>query len=133
MTYDGAGNVLTVNDGDSRLTFVYDEVHRVVEARTGATSSQPASTLTYAYDANGNRVTLTDSAGGTVRYDYDARDNLTSRLDPKGQTITFAYDALDRRDPRGIPTRRAGASPRTAPATFRATRPVRRPPGPEDA
>ena len=35
-------------------------------------------TLTYEYDADGNRTSMDDSLGGVVSYTYNARDELTN-------------------------------------------------------
>jgi YD repeat-containing protein len=38
----------------------------------------PTVTLTYDYDADGNRTAMDDSLGGLVSYTYNARDELTN-------------------------------------------------------
>jgi len=96
-TYDAEGNPLTVRDADSNLTFVYDALNRVAEARTGATVAQPSSTVRYSYNGNGKRITMTDITGGVTRYTYDALSRLTSLSDPASNTFTFTYDGLSRR------------------------------------
>ena len=48
----------------------------------------------YAYDARGNRNTVTDPAGNVWTYNYDARGRLTSTTDPDiGTTDTWYDDA----------------------------------------
>ena len=96
-TYDPAGNLLSLTDGDSSLTLVYDALYRITEARTGATAGQPATSIRYSYDANGNRATLTDSSGGVTNYTYDGLLRLMAIADPAGQTYSFNYDALSQR------------------------------------
>ncbi|HEX8113835.1 MAG TPA: hypothetical protein VF516_39155, partial [Kofleriaceae bacterium] len=63
-------------------------------------------TLTYAYDANGNRVSLTEGAT-TFGYAYDAMNRL-KQADAFGGSIFFEYDAAGRRTsllrPNGIRT-----------------------------
>jgi len=53
-------------------------------------------TISYGYDVNGNRTSMT-SPWGTTSYTYDALNRLTSLTNPDGKLITFAYDALGRR------------------------------------
>jgi RHS repeat-associated protein len=95
--YDAMGNLLNIADSDSNLSFVYDAMNRLTEARTAATSGQPATTIRATYDANGNRKTMTDLSGEVTNYVYDTLQRLTSITDPTGQQFTFTYDALSRR------------------------------------
>ena len=48
-------------------------------------------TVTYAYNANGTRSTMTD-ASGTTTYTYDTRNRLLTKATPEG-TLTYTYDA----------------------------------------
>jgi len=83
--------------------YSYDQVGRL----TGVTTNG-ATTASYTYDGNGNRLSATD-ANGTVNGSYDAQDRLTQygtatyaysangELQSKtvgGQTATYQYDAL---------------------------------------
>lgn len=95
-TYDPVGNLLTVSDGDSNLTFAHDALNRTTETGTGS-SHQPTTAIRYAYDANGNRRSMTDPGGGVTRYTYDALSRLTSLTDPSSQKFDFTYDAISRR------------------------------------
>lgn len=95
-TYDRVGNLLTVVDGDSSLAFAHDELHRTTEVRTGS-SNQPTTTIRYAYDANGNRLSMTDPSGNVSRYAYDALSRLTSITGPSAQAFGFTYDSASRR------------------------------------
>jgi RHS repeat-associated protein len=52
------------------------------------------------YDANGNRIAVTDPMGKITRFGYDAMNRLVSVTDPAGSITSFAYD------PRGLPTRK---------------------------
>lgn len=96
-SYDKLGNLLTVADSDSSLTFVYDVLSRLTEFRTGSTAGQPATVVRAAYDAAGNRKTMTDPSGGVTTYTYDALNQLSSFTNPANQTYAFEYDALSRR------------------------------------
>ena len=96
-SYDRVGNLLDVIDGDSHVTFVYDAVNRPTQAHTGATSGQPQTMITYTYDADGNRQTMTDPAGGVTSYTYDEMSQLLELIDPSGHSYTFTYDSLSRR------------------------------------
>ena len=50
----------------------------------------------YAYDLNGNRISMIDPTGLTT-YNYDELNRLTSITNNEGLTTTFTYDALGRR------------------------------------
>ena len=56
----------------------------------------PSVTLTYDYDADGNRTAMDDSEGGLVSFTYDARDELTNEtLSGSGisaEAVKNAYD-----------------------------------------
>jgi RHS repeat-associated protein len=73
-------------------------------------------TVTYRYDALGNRTTMTDTLGvtryeyddlyrlisvtnpftGTVKYGYDLAGNRTQLIYPGGKVVTYAYNANNR-------------------------------------
>ncbi len=102
FTYDLLGNLASATDSDSALTFAYDALGRLTQAATGATSSQPATTLAYTYDQAGNRVSMTDPQGAVTNYAYDVLNRLTSLASPQG-TTNFTYDALARRTALTLP------------------------------
>jgi RHS repeat-associated protein len=109
LTYDAAGNIATRTDANNKATtFGYDALNRLTTV-TYADSS--TATVTNAYDANGNRVSMIDGAGtetyafdalnrlttvtrGTVifSYGYDAAGNVTSRTYPGQSAQPFVYD-----------------------------------------
>jgi len=97
FAYDDAGNLTLVVDPDSRLAMAYDAANRLISASTAGSPNQPAVTINYTYDRNGNRLTMTDDSIGTTSYVYDELSRLTSLTNPSGQTVTFDYDSLSRR------------------------------------
>lgn len=96
-SYDSVGNLLSLSDSDTALQFQYDAANRQTRAVTGSTSTQPATILTYTYDTDGRRTTLTDPQGGVYRYDYDLMGRLVQLTEPGGTLNALAYDALGRR------------------------------------
>ena len=89
-TYDAAGNVLTTTDPDG-----------VVTTWTLTPSGMPASesfsrsaahSVSFSYDADGNKTSMTD-ATGTSSYVYDSFRELTSTEDGAGQTTSYGYNA----------------------------------------
>src|SRR5215469_8112113 len=73
-TYDAAGNQLTSADANGAYTMTYDALNRVT-----AQQSPFGLSLSYFYDAAGDRVRVQDSLGGTQVNAYDATGRLTSR------------------------------------------------------
>ena len=109
VSYDPAGNVATSTDANgATTTYAYDALNRPI-GTTYADPSTPA--VTFGYDPNGNRTSMTDGAGtetdaydtlnrltGTTRgadafgYTFDAAGNLLTRMYPDGSVTTYTYD-----------------------------------------
>jgi YD repeat-containing protein len=104
--------VLSVRtDDDSELAFTHDGLNRLLTAATGAGGVQPLVTLTNAYGAVGNRISLTDDAGvaGAVTgYAHDGAGRLTQL------TTAAGHSSPTRPAPRRWPT---SATATTASAT----------------
>ncbi len=108
--YDAVSNRTSQARPDgTTVTYAFDALNRL------AGSSYPGGSISYAYDAAGNRATLSDSSGtttytyddldrltqavaptGTVGYGYDLFGNRTSLTYPGSQTVTYAYDLANR-------------------------------------
>lgn len=112
--YDGAGNRTSLTDPSGRTTsYGYDDANRLT-AITYSDGKTPD--VSYHYDADGQRTSMTDGtgttsygydslnrltssangAGATVVYDYDLAGRLTSLTYPNGKTVTRAYDDAGR-------------------------------------
>lgn len=98
-SYD-ALNRLTVKDipgGTSTdVYYGYDLQGRELYARFGSASGQG---ITNAYDALGRLTSTTSDMGGTARtlsYQYDADGNRTRITHPDGVYFAYSYDGLDR-------------------------------------
>lgn len=118
-TYDPSGNLKTMVDangnatqtsGDGTTTYDYDHAGRL----SSIDYSDSTSDVTLAYDAAGNRASMSDGAGTETRtydaadrltgvtrgtdsfsYAYDSAGNLTSRTYPDGTTTSYGYDPGD--------------------------------------
>jgi RHS repeat-associated protein len=116
-TYDPAGHPKTTVDangnatqtsGDGTTVYAYDRAGRL----TSIDYSDSTPDVTFAYDAAGNRTSMTDGAGTQTRtydaadrltgvtsgtdsfsYAYDLAGNLTSRTYPGGAVTSYSYDA----------------------------------------
>jgi RHS repeat-associated protein len=86
MGYDALGRATAVNSS----TLKYDGLGRVVEV------AHPSGTLAYAYDAGGNRTTITDDEGKHT-YRYDDLNRLTGAQHEAAAAETYSYDAAGNR------------------------------------
>jgi RHS repeat-associated protein len=81
LTYDLVGNVQSLTDLFSALTFAYDNQNRVTSIDNVGTPNSPRVVLAQTYDAASNRLRLTDTINaqlnGTEAYVYDAINRLT--------------------------------------------------------
>ncbi len=103
LDYDLVGNLTSITDPDSNLTFTYDGTDRLINTSTTGSPNQPDVTINYTYDANGNRLTMTDSLTGTTNYLYDTLNRIITITNPPNQTVNFGYDALSRRASTTLP------------------------------
>jgi RHS repeat-associated protein len=89
-TLGPAGNCTRVVEHTGRIVdYVYDNLYRLTQEQI----TDPVlgnETISYTYDAFGNRLTKTDS-NGTITYAYDANDRLLSETAPS-YTNTYNYD-----------------------------------------
>ena len=84
--YDPAGNTTSVTDGGGAATFLYDPLERLTEA-----SYPGGPTITYSYDAAGNRLREENSVTSTTTYNYGPSSELLQKHTPAG-TVNFTYD-----------------------------------------
>lgn len=113
-TYDTAGRRITTTNPDSQITSdSYDNANRL----TGIDYSDTATPdVTYTYDNNGRRTSMTDGTGTTsysydslgrttdvtnggsahVGYSYDLAGNVTALTYPNGHTVSRSFDDVNR-------------------------------------
>jgi YD repeat-containing protein len=70
--------------------FVYVLVERVTQNKKGT------ATMSFVYDAAGNRSQRTDYNGAITNYSYDALNRLTTISYPDTTSATYGYDVLSR-------------------------------------
>ena len=119
-TYDGTGNVLTLNTESygydwldrltsssgpwTAITYTYDQVGNRVKMVQGSTTTytyvsfnrlSTAGSTTYTYDANGNVITKNDGFSWAFTYDYDNR--LTKVVRAGSTVLQNVYDGDGKR------------------------------------
>jgi RHS repeat-associated protein len=94
FTFDGFGRPTTVANSGSSINDSYDAAGELVTTTTNAPAVGSVS-LTYTYDAAGNRLTAT-GPDGTASYAYDSRGRLTKVTDPKGGMFGLQYDSASK-------------------------------------
>jgi RHS repeat-associated protein len=89
-SYDNGGNLQSKTDFNGKTTtYAYDSMGRLLSKTPDAAFGQPA--VTFTYNINGQRETMTDVSGTTV-YAYDNRNRLSSKQSPFG-TLTYTYNS----------------------------------------
>ena len=77
-TYNADGELTAVSDNNSAYQYTYNADGEVTSQADVGSPDLPTVTLTYDYDADGNRTSMDDSLGGLVSFTYNARDELTN-------------------------------------------------------
>ena len=83
-SYDAASNLIgTAYPNQTALAFVYDAANRLTQVRNSYRGSadsplNPITNFTYALDAIGNRLQVTDGSGKVTSYAYDKLSELIS-------------------------------------------------------
>ncbi|RYD82236.1 MAG: RHS repeat protein, partial [Verrucomicrobiaceae bacterium] len=87
--YDKNGNVEDIDDANRHVTHnVYDELNRLLSTRDAELN-----TVSYSYDAVGNRTAITDPRG-TTTLEYDGLNRLTKSTDAATKATRFEYNGL---------------------------------------
>ncbi|MDX9864023.1 MAG: DUF6531 domain-containing protein, partial [Anaerolineaceae bacterium] len=87
-TYDENGNVILTEDPQGRLTKnVYNEFDQLSTVTVNFLDGQPQNhqneyniVSTYTYDSQGNRVSITDTAGVVTYFEYDGLGRVTAEV-----------------------------------------------------
>lgn len=92
--YDGLGRVVSGTDSNGNaLGWSYDSLGRLAsEAQTP--SGQSASTVSYSYDANGNRMSIASGTGYLANYAYDTLNRLTGVSYNSGSVASYTYTGI---------------------------------------
>lgn len=93
--YDTNGNLNRVSNSSSTVEFTSTREGRITSERTYG-AGLPDVTLSYTYNAIGNRNAIDDSLGGRIAYSYNSMNRLTSLTNSNGQTYAFNFDRAGR-------------------------------------
>ena len=96
-TYDSGGRLITVQEPvGNQKRIGYDALSRVTSVSYLPGILASIAPVSYTYDANGNRLTMSDGTGVT-KYAYDSLNRLISVTLPGNRVVTYAYDCNDNR------------------------------------
>ena len=106
-TYNAAGAITFVEEGEYATGYVLDKLGRTVEERTFVreplgTNWIPRSVVTSTYDVVGNRLSVTYPNNRSLTSTYDLRNLLTSVSDGT-RTTSYTYDAAGNRTSMTMP------------------------------
>lgn len=88
-SYDELNRRASMTDGRGTTTYVYDQLSRIVSIDGPAEND----TISYTYNAVGNKLTMMDQDGSLTEYGYDELNRLiTVSCDTK--VTTYTYDKL---------------------------------------
>ena len=91
FSYDACGRVVKAVSGVGGTCFFdYDDAGRLLARRVA--TSEGFATTSYAYDAVGNVVSVTDPFGAVTKYAYDGAHRCTEVMNPDGSRVSYAYD-----------------------------------------
>ena len=91
FSYDACGRVVKAVSGVGGTSFFdYDGAGRLLARRVA--TSEGFATTSYAYDAVGNVVSVTDPFGAVTKYAYDGAHRCTEVMNPDGSRVSYAYD-----------------------------------------
>jgi len=100
-SYDAAGHLTQVDNGQAKLTYTYGDTGRVASETSDLAALVPgldSQTVSYSFDELGRQASLTYPDRTKVRYEYDARGRLTTIDDDNhGRALAeYSYDQFGR-------------------------------------
>ena len=91
FSYDACGRVVKAVSGVGGTCFFdYDGAGRLLARRVA--TSEGFATTSYAYDAVGNVVSVTDPFGAVTKYAYDGAHRCIEVMNPDGSRVSYVYD-----------------------------------------
>ena len=98
MSYDAAGRLLTLGNTVATSTYTYDAANQLLSESITISGLSGAKTVSYTYDVDGSRASLTDPSGSVTTYTYTARNAVASIVaDGPPPLATFTHDLAGNR------------------------------------
>jgi len=103
MSYDVAGRLISRSTSVAASTYTYDDANQYLSETQTPTALGTGFTVGYAYDADGNRSSLTYPDGAVVDYTYTSRNQLKEvTAGGPSPLASFTYDLNDKRSSRAL-------------------------------
>lgn len=97
-TYDAAGRLTSLTNPNCTLSYGYDAANQLLSETYAFGGGMGAKTVSYTYDADGNRSSLTYPDGSQVTYGYTGRNQVaTISAGGPPPLATFTYDSAGNR------------------------------------
>ncbi len=98
LVYTAGGDLEVTDARGNTTTYVFNARREVLEVTTPEVVGEDGSTLvhytsTFAYDGEGNQVTVTDNRGNPTHYAYDEDGLVVREKNAEGHVIAYSYDA----------------------------------------
>jgi RHS repeat-associated protein len=92
-SYDAASRMVTLNNSISNLSYTYDDANEMFSETQQIAAGFGPKVVSYAYDADGNRASLTYPSGSVVTSAYTNRNQVASiTADGPPPMATYSYD-----------------------------------------
>ena len=92
IEYDAVGNMTRITDTDTDFRYTYDSYNQLVKV----TDAHLGTSISYAYNALGQRTQMVDASGTVVEYQYNSQELPTAIIRDGKVEITYQYDASGR-------------------------------------
>ena len=93
--YDAASRKTQITNADAVINFAYDNANRLLtqEEWSIALNDNVHRTVTYTYDADGNRASIQHPSGSLFNYGYTNRNQLASIGNGANAIVSYGFDA----------------------------------------
>ncbi len=96
--YDAAGRLTSLTNANCTLGYSYDSANQLISESYAFGGAMGTKTVSYTYDADGNRASLTYPDGSAVAYAYTGRNQVASISAGGPPPLAgFTYDAAGNR------------------------------------
>ncbi|MEJ7677489.1 MAG: hypothetical protein WKG06_06380 [Segetibacter sp.] len=92
-TYDAANRLVKLINSVSSLSYTYNEANELTTETQYILSAFRSKKISYTYNADGLRESLTYPNGSSVSYSYTLRNQLQSISTPQNKIVEYDYDA----------------------------------------